>query len=179
MKQKIEIISSALVLLGAQPIASLNEGTEATVSSLLYDTTLESLLSQFTWRFATKKRRLARSTDKPLYGYAYSFVLPADLVAIYNSTTSNYEVFGKRIYANDTDISIEYRFKVEEKDMPPYFIEAFEYALASKFSIPITDSTSKAGFYADMLETSLKTAKFTDSSSRPSVPIQHSPLTDI
>ena len=57
----VSICADALILLGASPISSFNDGTdEANTCDRLYSDTRDMTLSMYPWSFAYKKVKLAR-----------------------------------------------------------------------------------------------------------------------
>ena len=62
----IDICARALILIGASPITSFDDGTtEATVASNLYEDTVKDLLSRHRWRFSTGQVQMSRLTAVP------------------------------------------------------------------------------------------------------------------
>ena len=180
MAQKIEIISNAMVLLGASPISSLTEGTEGVVANALYESTYYGLLASHSWRFATKKVSLSRLTATPLNEFSYQFQLPTDTITVVRDYDgSDYEIFGDKLYSNDKEVEIDYRYKISETNLPDYFVLALQFLLAAQFAVPITDNTQRAQLYEGLYERQLSRAKYIDSSARPQDSIVHSPLTSI
>jgi len=180
MAQKIEIISNAMILIGASPISSLTEGTEGVVANALYENTYKGLLASHSWRFATKKVSLSRLTDAPLNEFKYQFQLPTDIINVYKVYGgADYEIYGDKLYSDYQEVEIDYRFRVDETLLPDYFALTLQFLLATQFAIPITDNSQRAGVYEGLYERQLSRAKNVDSSSRPQDAIQHSPLTDI
>ena len=155
MAQKIEIISNSMILIGANPVSSLSEGTEGLVANALYENAYKGLLASHTWRFATKKTQLARLTEAPLNQYLYQYQIPSDKVTIVRvQSNTDYEIYGDKIYSNYPTMSIEYRYRVDEVLLPDYFILALQYLLASQFAVPVTDNTQRAVFYAEAFKES-------------------------
>lgn len=180
MAQKIEIISNAMVLIGANPISDLSEGTEGRVAAALYENTYRGLLASHSWRFATKKARLARLANPPLNEYKYQFQLPSDCVTVFKvQDGSGYEIYGDTIYSDQEEVYIDYRYRVPETLLPDYYVLTLQFLLAAQFAIPVTDNSQRADVYLKMYDDQLKKAKSVDSSARPQVPIQDSPLTGI
>jgi len=180
MALKIEMISNAFVLLGASPIASLEEGSEGLVASALYEQNYKTLLASHSWRFATKKATLARLVDTPQNSYDYQYQLPSDIITVVNVyQNTDYEIYGDKLYSNQPTIEIDYRYRVDETLLPSYFVSTFEFLLASLFAVPITDNSQRATYYYAVYQEQLRKAKNIDSMSRPSDPIVDSPLTDI
>jgi len=54
-----------------------------------------------------------------------------------------------------------------------------EFHLATQFSIPVTDNSTKAEEYRTMYEDQLRRSKFVDSQARPNDAIVSSPFTEV
>ena len=64
MFTKIDLCSMALLKLGEKPIQSWHEDSiAAQLSRSLFDSTVDSLMAMFPWRFATQKIVLIKNTD--------------------------------------------------------------------------------------------------------------------
>ena len=164
----ISLASNALLLLGHEPISSFTEATSgATIASNLYENSYLSLLTNHRWRFATKKAQLARLTAAPLNEYNYSFQLPSDCIYLIKTTTSNYEVYGDKLYCNDLEIYVDYTYRVDEDKLPPYFTKMLEFFLSAQFAISLTGSIEKGEYFSKLYLNELKRAKFADSTQTP------------
>lgn len=180
MAQKIEIISNAMILIGANPISDLSEGTEGLVAASLYENTYRGLLASHSWRFATKKRQLSRLTETPLNEWAYQYQLPSDLITVFRvQDSTDYEIYGDKIYSDQPELYIDYRYRVDETLLPDYYTLTLQFLLAAQFAIPITDNSQRAQVYQGLYEDQLRRAKGIDSSARPQDAIVDSPLTGI
>lgn len=174
---KVLLSSQALVLLGAQPIASFTEGsTGAEIASILFDTTYESLLTETRWRFATKQQRLNKDIVPATEGLN-SFQLPPDVLYVIEANC-DYEINQKKLLTNHTDVTINYVFSPEIDQLPAYFVQALVLALAARFAVPISADLNKAQMYTQLTEQQLKKARYADSSSRTNSIIEDSPYTE-
>ena len=150
MSSKIEICNMALVEIGAEPIASFNEDSEAARQcNTLYDQTRLTVLEEHKWNFTQRKVALA-SVDVPSgysqYSYAYSYPSDALLVhKIYDSTDneaefevdmSKVETVRTRLIFTDQEAAIAvYTADVEDTALfGPLFVETLKYYLASKLA---------------------------------------------
>jgi hypothetical protein len=150
----IDICSRALVLIGQTPITSFSAGdTPSVVANNLYEPTIRGILSQKRWGFARTTVQLSRKLAAPTGGYweaAYS--LPADLLQIHrvevNALPIRYERFQSEIRCNTgtaDEVYMTYIRRVDETELPPYFIAALELELAARFAFPITSQQELAG----------------------------------
>ncbi len=176
----ISICSNALILLGDTAISSFTDGTTGSdVSAALYDTTLESMLTETLWHFATKVVDAAKLADKPTNNWSNQFQLPSDVLYLVKTDTRNYEIYEDKIYTNANTLQLEYIYKVGEHAMPSYFIKALEYHLAAQFAIPITGNTTRAEEYRKMYEMQIRRARNADSTQRPNIPILDDPYIQV
>lgn len=176
----ITISSNALILLGAEPIASFIDGsTGATIASNLYESSYQSMLTTHRWRFATKKAQLARLSTPPPNGYNYAFQIPSDCLYIITPTTADYEIYGSLIHTNDTSLQLEYIYRVSEDKLPAYYVKMLEFFLAAQFAIPLTGSIEKGTFYSSLFIDQQRKAKFADSTQRPQDSFIDSPYVNI
>ena len=74
---KLSICSDALIMLGASPLSSFSEGTDAAQTcDRLYDDLRDTVLLAYPWSFTLKKVQLAQSVDAP--ANEWSFVPAAE-----------------------------------------------------------------------------------------------------
>jgi len=141
----VDICSRALILIGADPITSFEDGTtEALVSVNLYEDVARASLVNARWRFATNQSVLNRLTDAPTGRYEYAYQ-QADGTLMVHAVTVNdlpieYQIYGDKIYAdtslNDVVIA-DFTHRANEENWPSYFTLAVEYALATLFATSI------------------------------------------
>jgi hypothetical protein len=180
MASQIEIVSNAMILIGANPISSLTEGTEGLVASALYENTYTALIASHSWRFATKQKQLSQLVDAPLKDFKYQYQLPSDMITMVRvQSNTDYEIYGDKLYSDQTEIYIDYRYRLDETLLPPYYTLTLQFLLAAQFAIPVTDNSKRAQVYEGLYEAQLKRAKYIDSSARPQTAIVDSPLTGI
>lgn len=158
---KLTICSDAMIMLGASPISSFAEETDAAkTADRLYDNIRDVLLQQYEWSWSLKKVKLARLASAPINEWKYAYALPGDILgvprALFNSSSvgsrpiRDWELYGTSVYTDEEQIWIDYQYTVPEAIMPPYFIRLLKAALASIFAIPVTDSAGKADFFHAM-----------------------------
>jgi len=176
----ISLASNALLLLGHETIASFDEGTAgATIAANLYENSYLSLLTNHRWRFATKKAQLARLVETPLNEYNYAFQLPSDCLYLIKTTSRNYQIYENKLYTNDIEIKVDYIFRIDEGNLPPYFTKMLEFFLASQFALSLTGDMEKGNYFSRMYLFELKKAKFTDSTQHPQETFIDNPYVDI
>lgn len=180
---KVGIVSNACVLLGEQPCSSLTEDRySVTVGANLFDNLYENeLQTAARWRFAMEKKALSRVNTTPLNEYQYVYQIPTStllLIGVYPRT--NYEVYGKHIYSNNTSCEIEHLFKPELSQIPAYFALLLTYELRVQMINPVTEG-GVARQEVARKEANVQRAKsqYADAQARPNRPIADSPFTDV
>lgn len=152
----IDICARALVLIGASPITSFEDGTtEATVAANLYEDTVRDMLTRFRWRFATGQSQLSRLTTAPAARWDAAYQAPADLLTLHAVTVNDnpiaYDRYQDLIYCNATTEDVvyaDYTFRASEDLWSPGFITAVEYQLASIFAYSVAAQVD----LSDMME---------------------------
>lgn len=154
----VSICSDALILLGAKPISSFNDGTdESNTCDRLYSDVRDMTLSLYPWSFAYKKVQLSRLITTPTTEWRYEFQLPGDRLgnprAVYTSSVANsrplkdWEIIGDKLMANETTIYIDYPYQTPEFAMPQYFVQLLKYMMAWHLAYPVTEQQDKAGYW--------------------------------
>lgn len=150
----LKVCSDALLLLGASPISSFNEGTDgANVCDRIYPDLKRSTLQSYPWTFSFKKVQLARTINTPVNQYKYEYQLPSDRLGTirraYNSTAVGAGIFtdwviqGDKLLTNQETVVIDYQYLPTEAEMPSYFIQLLKYMMAWHLADPITDQIAK------------------------------------
>ena len=144
----IGLSSRALLKLGADTIASCDEGTaEATIAANLYPSTRDALLSAHPWSFATAQATLALLAAEPVADFAYAFQLPADFLRALSAGPSgrgrelSYRIIERRLHTDTSDIILSYIFRPGESEFSPFFDQALIARLAAEFCIPLAERT--------------------------------------
>jgi len=156
----INLISTALMKIGASPITSISEDSaEAEVASNLYDAIKNSILSAHPWSFATKQISLTKSeVNEPIADYDASFDLPSDFLRALSAGTGDngqgltYRITGDKIHANADEINLTYIFAPNESEFPPFFNSALIAKLSAEFCIPLTENSSRTEILSKLAE---------------------------
>jgi hypothetical protein len=183
MPTDIDIASNALLLIGDNPISSFSEpGAGPTVAANIYAETYASVLSTHPWSFALKELKLSKLSAVPdkLTNYSSAFQMPADLIRLWAIFPfSDYVIIGPLLYSNQSELLARYVYKVDETSLPPHFVKALEYKLASEFAISITEDEKKASLYESKFRQKVSEARNVDSQGRPQESIVDSPFVGV
>lgn len=154
----VSICSDALILLGAKPISSFNDGTdESNTCDRLYPNVRDMTLSMYPWSFAYKKQKLARLITTPTNEWEYEYQLPGDRLgnprAAFTSENvgarpfKNWEILGDKLLCNETTVVIDYPYQTPEFAMPQYFVQLLKYMMAWHLAYPITEQEAKTQYW--------------------------------
>lgn len=147
----IALSSRALIKIGAAPITSFSDGTaESEIAGALYDPARDALLSSYGWSFATAQVSLAKLQTNPAADYSYAFQLPTDFLRALSAGSLskgrglNYRIHKNELHTDSDNVVLTYVYLPDESQFPPYFDQALIARLAAEFTIPVTESTSRA-----------------------------------
>lgn len=179
-QSKIKIISDALILIGETPLNSLSDNRYgATVGSGLFELIYENEIQSNRWRFACNKKALSRLTDTPLNEFQYVFQMPTDmLLPIGTYPKSRYEIYGKKLYTNNSSVDFEYLFKPDVSELPAYFSLLLAYALARDMVKPITESDNGVTIMSTKYTSQRNRAMYADAQGRPNRPLYDNPFVE-
>ncbi len=180
---KAEIISRTVELLGKGPIAStLSAGKFAQVVDNFYELLLPATLAINNWRFATAIQQLSRLVAVPIVSdWSYAFQLPANFLALrrlYPHTTDFQIYENKLLYANASELTLEYRFVPDASRFPEYFVEYFIYRIGVRLAVFASADETTLGAFKGLEKEAYVSALFADGSSHPTQPIQSAPVID-
>lgn len=151
----VSICADALILLGAEPISSFNDGTdESNACDRLYPDVRDSTLAMYPWSFSVKKTQLAQLLTAPSSVWRYAYQLPGDRIggprAVYDSASpgapvqKNWEIQGDQLLTNLEAVFIDYQHSPGEFAYPPYFVQLMKYMMAWHLAEPITEQQDKS-----------------------------------
>ncbi|MCO6419107.1 hypothetical protein JYK14_23525 [Siccirubricoccus sp. KC 17139] len=179
----LALCSRALLKIGAQPVASLDEGTaEAEVAANLYPAVRDALLSLFPWSFATAQATLPRLSARPTADFDHAFQLPVDFLRALSAGTPGsgrglaYRILEDRLHCSAEQVVLSYIFRPAEAAFPPFFAAALATRLAAEFCIPLTENTSRAQLLLSQAEAELRAARQADSQQATPRAIENFPL---
>ncbi|HOO81079.1 MAG TPA: hypothetical protein PK513_01075 [Alphaproteobacteria bacterium] len=147
----VALASRALIRIGAAPITSFDDGTaESEIAGALYAPVRDGLLSAYPWTFATGQVALTQLSTAPIADYSFAFGLPNDYLRAISAGTGtkgrglNYRIANGALHTNASAVVLTYVFLPDESEFPPFFDQALIARLSAEFTIPVTESTSRA-----------------------------------
>ncbi len=167
----IDVSSRALILIGADPITSFDDGSnEALVAANMYEDIARSALVNSRWRFATNQIVLNRLSEKPTGRYSAAYQIPSDSLMIHaitvNDVNIEYQSYGDKIYCNASETSelvMDYTYRANEQDWPSYFVVSVEYYLASIFAASLAQDANLVQIMDQQAQRSAMRARSLDS----------------
>jgi hypothetical protein len=164
------LCSRALLKLGAQTIASFDEGTaEAEVAANLYPSVRDALLSAHPWSFATGQAALVRLDATPAADFRHAFQLPPALLRVLSAGGPGrgdgllYRLQENRLHSDAAQVTLTWIFRPEEPAFPPFFAAALIARLAAEFCLPLTENAARAEVLHRLAEQELRHARTLDS----------------
>ncbi len=171
---KIDIASRALIMIGSNPISSFTDDTtEALVTNNIYEEIIESTLCRARWRFATEQQQLSLLANAPTGKYEYAYQIPTSPQCLQitsitdNDVNIQYARYGDKIFVDghgsQSKLIMDYVFRQDESEFPPYFRLAVEYKLASVFAGAIARDAAMVREFDNQAERQILIARNTES----------------
>jgi len=171
---KFEIASSALVMIGANPVSSFSSAgtTEEIACYHLYQSCLDHWLSLYPWRFASRTTQLNHGPLPEASKWQYAYVQPTGMKALQailvdqSGHGTPFDRFENLILCNAGPAQAVYAVHSYEPPIawwPGYFTALMEQALAAKFAFAMS---AKLDLRVDLekgVETYFRLAKNADS----------------
>lgn len=153
-KTKIDLVNSALILVGDNPITSLNDATtQALVANTILEDVIEAELFETRWRFATETTETSLISSKTHPTGLGIFQIPSGTVRVWNvlergkSILGEWEMEGDKLLVDadaNSVISIERTVEPNVGLWPPHFRMAVIHSLASMFALGLTENEDKS-----------------------------------
>jgi hypothetical protein len=169
----VSICTNALLMLGAQPISAMDEGTDrANLAASLYDSTRDMVLRSHPWNCAIKRVVLAPDVDTPAFDYDAQFTLPGDFLRVLqvgqDTQDVDWKVESGKLMASGTSLALRYVWKnTTESTWDAMLVHAMELQMAALMAYPITMSTSKQQLQEQKLADYMKRARAADGQDDP------------
>lgn len=146
---KFDIASAALVIIGANPVASFDSAgtTEQIACHHLYQTCVDHWLSLYPWRFATRTLQMPRASLPPDTQWRAAYVAPSGMKAMQairlnaDGPDMPFDRFENLVLCDASDTSVVWAVHTHEPPIawwPGYFVQLVEIALAEKLSFAIS-----------------------------------------
>lgn len=149
MASVVNICSTALSLLGAQPISSTTESQQAILAASQYERARDEVLVDLAPACARFRAVLAQLAATPAWDYSYQFQLPTSpfCLSVLETDLDEGEPWrvesladGSRVLlSHSSTVSIVYIGRVEDPNLYDALTQsAIEYRLAGRLAVPVT-----------------------------------------
>lgn len=134
MATSIDICNQALILIGQEPILTMDDSSkQSRLCKRLYEPTLETLLREYPWTFAIKRVILSPEVETPGFGFMHKFVLPIDCMRIVSTGLADdqFSVEGGCILCDEDTVYLRYVGKPGSANMyDSHFVQVLTNRLA-------------------------------------------------
>lgn len=182
MHTSVSICTNALLMLGAQTIASLTENTDrARLCANLYPTVRDDLLRAHPWNCAVKRVQLAPETTAPAWGYSYAYALPPDWLRTLAVGDDGFEIDYRhesgKLLADANPLKFRYIWRNDqEATWDAAMVNAITLAMAARMAYAITQSNAREQALQQELVITLKRARAADGQDDPPQTLGDFPL---
>lgn len=155
-RTKIDIANAALTLIGANQIATFDDGsTEGSAIGQLYENCVGAALltpggAPMRWSWATRQEALGRLTDTPVGRFAVAWQQPEKCLKIHAVTVMDrpvtFAVYADKIYTDEVGETpiCDHSFRVDESAWPPDFADAVTRDLAARLAMALNENADLA-----------------------------------
>jgi len=161
MSDDVKICNAAAVMLGAGVVQSLEDDTDLSrIFANLYAESKAALMSRYPWNFLKEDVYMTRRTGKPIRGWQYAYVIPAEALAgaphavfSYQSQKLGTAAFSIRqgsVLTNYPELWGTFIMNRREGEWPGYFRKLMVHVLAADVALAITDQQSIADRHYQM-----------------------------
>jgi hypothetical protein len=180
MSTALNICNTALLLANANTINSLTDSTrEAAMCNSIYETVKDATLQKHPWSFSLFQEQLAKTTNTPLFDYAYEYQLPTKLLRVLKISTppgNDYRVLKDKLLSSVDGVEVLYQKDPGEEFYPAYFRVVLEYRLAQKLSLALVQDQNMADRFQQEYLLTMREARGIDSQGSPNLTIDETAL---
>lgn len=148
---------------------------EETFCSQWYEVIVESEISLYRWKFATKTFDLTPNllVTEPDTKHNVAYQMPSDVLSVdtvlVDKTPIEFDRYQDEIHTTDTSgdtVYLKYRYRPDESDWNPYFTQLIIYRLATMLSFSIARRDDVASSMKQLADEHWRRAKTEDAQSR-------------
>ena len=151
MASEVDIINSALNMLGASNIISRGEDSKsARITNQRYDYVRDAVLRAHPWNGASKRTTLAADSDSAPFGFSNQFTLPTDPYCLrvlrLEYLDVDFRVEGRKIQCDEDTLNLIYIARVmAPNEYAQSLVAAIAARLAADTSYALVPSPSLTG----------------------------------
>lgn len=193
-RSNVNIVNSALNIIGASNIVSLDENSKAgRVMNQMFESVRDAVFRNHPWKCLIRRAELAQETTAPAYGYSYQYPLPTDPYCLrvleFDNGSLSYPwdnmigdgglpafvIEGRKLVTNSATAKIKYVARITDpNEYDAGLIDVLSARLAAEAAYAITGSTTVVQIAASLYEQKLKEARFLDATEGATVRLEAS-----
>lgn len=164
----VQICNRALDILGADPILSLADNTEAgRLCNRNYAAVRDAVLRAYPWNAAMRRAALPALAEPPAWGAAFAYELPADCLRLWqveNEGHVDWRVEGRRVVTDlGPPLKVLYLARLDDTSLfDPLMGEAIAGRLAADLAYRLTGSTALGNHAWSLYQAKLAEARRVD-----------------
>ena len=189
MASVVNMVNSALNLLGASTITALTDDTKnARLSNQRYEPVRNRVFRSHAWNCLHKRVQLAQNSTAPVVEYDHAYALPSDclrVLKIHNGSTDSiktdldYKLEGRNIVTDiDTVFLIYIALDTDPNNYDTYLRESISHQLAADLCYAITNNATLANQYMARADERLREARFIDATENSLGTVEANEFTD-
>jgi hypothetical protein len=189
MASVVEIVNSALNLLGASTITALTDDSKnARICNQRYEPIRNRIFRSHPWNCLLKRVQLAQDATAPVVEYAYAYTLPADCLRVLKLHTGaldsieadiKYNIEGRKLVTDEATVYILYVALITDpNEYDTYLREAISAQLAADIAYGITNNATLAKYYQEQADERLREARFIDATENSVGSLESNEFTD-
>lgn len=187
-ESSVEICNTALTLIGAATIVSLNANTrEAQACKSIYNPSRRAVLAMHPWTFAQARVTTSSDAASPDFNFTYQHSFPTDALILKPTGKSrhaqlSYKIEGRKILTDEDTLYVRYTKDLTDTSLfSDLFAEALAHYMAWKMAIPLIQGNTgrklKESIMQDFREM-LRKARHADSGQQAGVTFEDFTLDD-
>lgn len=165
----VDICNSALNMIGASNIISLDEDSKAgRICKQRYPNVRDGVFRSHPWNCLVNRVQISADVSAPAFEFLYQYTLPADPYCLRVLRLERldivYRVEGRKLLTNESTLFIQYIGKNENVSTYDTLLsESLAAAMASDLAYPLVGSASLTNQMNDIYQRKLSEARFVDS----------------
>jgi hypothetical protein len=170
MASEVEIINSALNMIGASNIISRGEDSKsARVTNQRFDAVRDAVFRAHPWNCLVTRVTLAADSTTPTFTWSNAFTLPTDPYCLrvlrLDYLDIDFRVEGRKIICDESTVNVIYLARVTDpNEWDTLLHETIAARLAADISFALVQSTSLTQGMYSLYEQKLSEARFVDAS---------------
>ena len=168
MASDVDICNSALNMIGASNIISLNEDSKAgRICNQRYALVRDSVFRSHPWNCLMTRKTLSPDSVAPPFDYANQFTLPTDPYCLrvlrLQDPDTVHKIEGRKLLCDDATIQLVYIARITDpNEYDQLLIEALSSRMAMEISYSLVNSTSLTQMMETQFNTKIREARFVD-----------------